>query len=303
MPSAPRLVDGAARDQSGAMHIEHIDAPSPAIRAAISAAIDVYNDSRTGRPEPAERVAVLLRGPDGATLGGAWCALYYDWLHVDLLHLPEAARGQGFGTRVMRAVERAAVRRGCRGVWLDTATFQAPGFYRGLGFTPIGAIADYQQGHDRMWLLKRDIVDGPDDPGVHVVWEPDDADHALILDQLVAFNAQQAGPSESRLFGLAVRDVTEGPVIGGLWGRMSRQWLCVDLLALPEQARGRRIGTELMERAEAMVRRHGGRGVWLDTFSFQARPFYEKRGYRVFGEIPDYPAPHSRFLLAKRFAA
>ena len=44
-------------------------------------------------------------------------------------------------------------------------------------------------------------------------------------------------------------------------------------------------------------------GIWLDTFSFQARRFYEKLGYVVFGELPDYPAGHSRYFLQKRLGA
>jgi ribosomal protein S18 acetylase RimI-like enzyme len=41
--------------------------------------------------------------------------------------------------------------------------------------------------------------------------------------------------------------------------------------------------------------------VWLDTFSFQARGFYEKLGYTVFGEIENHPPGHSRFFLRKIF--
>jgi hypothetical protein len=41
--------------------------------------------------------------------------------------------------------------------------------------------------------------------------------------------------------------------------------------------------------------------LWLDTFSFQARPFYEKLGYEVFGQLEDYPRGHSRYFLQKRF--
>ncbi|MDB5536981.1 MAG: Acetyltransferase family protein, partial [Devosia sp.] len=40
-------------------------------------------------------------------------------------------------------------------------------------------------------------------------------------------------------------------------------------------------------------------GIWLDTFSFQARPFYEKLGYSVFGTIPDYPPGGARYFLSK----
>jgi hypothetical protein len=53
--------------------------------------------------------------------------------------------------------------------------------------------------------------------------------------------------------------------------------------------------------AEAEARSRGCVGSYLDTFSFQARPFYEKQGYSLFATIADYPPPHSRFFLSKRF--
>lgn len=286
-----------------ALLIEQTDGADMRGRAEISAAIDVHNSAQTGRPEPAIRRAVLLRDAEGRTLGGAWCVGYWDWLHVDLLHLPQAARGQGIGTRVMRAVEREAARLGYRGVWLDTATFQAPAFYAKLGYRVFGGIGQYAPGVDRLFLLKQDPQDGPDDPGLVVSDDPTDADRAVILDGLIAFNTSAAGPEQMGRLGLLVREQADGPVVGGLWGRWSRRWLFVELLALPARLQRHRLGSELMERAEQACRDRASRGVWLDTFSFQARPFYQKRGYTQFGEIPDYPGQHRRYLLAKRLDA
>ena len=43
----------------------------------------------------------------------------------------------------------------------------------------------------------------------------------------------------------------------------------------------------------------GWHGVFLTTFSFQARPFYEKSGYEVVADIQDYPKGHSHHVLKK----
>jgi ribosomal protein S18 acetylase RimI-like enzyme len=58
-----------------------------------------------------------------------------------------------------------------------------------------------------------------------------------------------------------------------------------------------------MQRAEDEARRRGCRGAWLDTYSFQARGFYERIGYEVFGVIDDFPPGHSRLFLRKTFSA
>jgi hypothetical protein len=51
---------------------------------------------------------------------------------------------------------------------------------------------------------------------------------------------------------------------------------------------------------EAEAIRRGCHGAFLDTFSYQARPFYEKLGYEVFGTLEDYPPGHQRFYMRKR---
>jgi hypothetical protein len=55
-----------------------------------------------------------------------------------------------------------------------------------------------------------------------------------------------------------------------------------------------------MRRAEAVAAARGCVGVWLDTFSFQARPFYERLGYSVFGTLEDNPRGGARFFMQKR---
>jgi GNAT superfamily N-acetyltransferase len=76
----------------------------------------------------------------------------------------------------------------------------------------------------------------------------------------------------------------------------------VELLFVPKEYRGAGLGTELMRLAEEEARRRGCRGAWLDTFSFQARGFYERLGYSVFGTIGDHPPGHSRFFMKKALA-
>jgi hypothetical protein len=58
-----------------------------------------------------------------------------------------------------------------------------------------------------------------------------------------------------------------------------------------------------MAEAEVFARQRGLLGVWLDTFSFQARPFYEKLGFSVFGTLHDHPAGGARYFMQKRFDA
>lgn len=135
--------------------------------------------------------------------------------------------------------------------------------------------------------------------GIEVVAAPGEAERDAILSALVAYNDDAAGPTERHTVALVVRNA-HGAIVGGLWGSTGYRWLFIQYLVLPADLRGSGLGRDLMAAAEAEAKRHGCVGVWLDTFSFQARGFYEKLGYRVCGQIDDFPPDEARYFLAKR---
>jgi len=69
---------------------------------------------------------------------------------------------------------------------------------------------------------------------------------------------------------------------------------------LREDLRGQGYGERILERAEEEARKRGVKDVYLDTFSFQAPGFYQKLGYRVFGELVDFPPGHTRHFMTKQ---
>lgn len=91
-----------------------------------------------------------------------------------------------------------------------------------------------------------------------------------------------------------------GTVVGGLWARTNYAWLVIEMLFVPEQLRGRGVGSRLVQKAEAAARVRGCIGMQVDTFDFQARAFYERLGFAVFGIQEDLPPGHRCFYLCKR---
>ena len=128
---------------------------------------------------------------------------------------------------------------------------------------------------------------------------PTTADRNAVLALLVAYNDSQAGPHGYKPLALLLRDAG-GATIGGLLGRSVYDWLYVELLGVPEPLRRRGIGAQLMRRAETVAIERGCVGVWVDTYGFQARGFYEKLGYEIFGTIDDHPRGSHRFFFRKR---
>jgi ribosomal protein S18 acetylase RimI-like enzyme len=82
-------------------------------------------------------LAVFCRQGDHI-VGGADGYTHWQWLHVSHLWVADALRRQSVGQHLMHVIEEQARRRGCRAAWLDTFSFQAPGFYEALGYRQFG---------------------------------------------------------------------------------------------------------------------------------------------------------------------
>ena len=129
--------------------------------------------------------------------------------------------------------------------------------------------------------------------------QSDPADMEFVHNGLRRHNNQFV-PSAYRPLNIFLRD-GGGAIVAGLLGHLYWGWLSVETLWVDERFRGQGYGGRLLDMAEAEARRHGCAHVQLDTLTFQARPFYEARGYRVYGELADFPAgtEHRRFYLTK----
>ena len=94
-----------------------------------------------------------------------------------------------------------------------------------------------------------------------------------------------------------------GTLLGGAYGLVNWTWLHVSLLWVSAEMRHQGLGSRLLAAIEAAGAERGCKEAHLDTFSYQARPFYERHGYRLFATLEDYPPGHRRMFLRKSLAA
>jgi|WetSurMetagenome_2_1015567.scaffolds.fasta_scaffold583150_2 GNAT superfamily N-acetyltransferase len=92
----------------------------------------------------------------------------------------------------------------------------------------------------------------------------------------------------------------ENRIVGGLVGYTFCGWLFVDSFWVEEALRGKGVGKRLMSLAENNALQMGCKYAHLETFTFEARPFYEKLGYEVFGTLEDYPPGQTKYFLKKK---
>jgi len=128
---------------------------------------------------------------------------------------------------------------------------------------------------------------------------PDDNAWTVIGGGLHQYNVQQAGEpqGEQICFLLLAPDQS---LVGGLIGKTHWGWFYINLLFIKEELRGKGYGHQLLNQAEEAARQSGATMAYLDTFSFQAPEFYKQHGYRVIGEMKDFPPGHTRFYMTKQ---
>lgn len=109
----------------------------------------------------------------------------------------------------------------------------------------------------------------------------DSKEFANSVEQKIAeFNWQHWEVSERLKLGLKLED-EHGSLLAGFSARTFGNWLQIDNLWVSETLRGQNIGSQLLAQAELIAIERGCIYAILDTLNFQARPFYEDRGYTL----------------------
>ena len=127
---------------------------------------------------------------------------------------------------------------------------------------------------------------------------PDPADVDVVKQGLDAHDASQGAVVDWVPLALFARD-SDGVIIAGLTASTYWEYLYVGRLWTDQRFRNMGIGSRLLADAEQEARRRGCHAVHLMTGSFNALPFYQKRGYTIFGVLNDMPTGHTQYFMTK----
>ena len=111
-----------------------------------------YNTEKMGK-QKYRRFAVSLR-EGRKTVGGIVGEVWTTVLFIQLFWIEQKLRGKDYGTKLIKAIEDEAKRFGATHSYVDTMSFQAPGFYRANGYKEFGSIEGYPGGVTRHWFTK-----------------------------------------------------------------------------------------------------------------------------------------------------
>lgn len=99
--------------------------------------------------------SVFLKCDSGKVFGGIQAMFDSEAIYIEALWIKENLRKQGYGKKLLAAVEREAIENGCRFSLVDTWDFQAEAFYLKNGYERIGELKNYWHGHSKIFLRKK----------------------------------------------------------------------------------------------------------------------------------------------------
>ena len=98
---------------------------------------------------------MIAHDPGGAVVGGAIGRTWGECCELQQLWVSAELRSTGIGTQLMDVFEQNAHSRGCRLVYLDTFSFQAPNFYQARGYVEMLRTEGFTGGVIKLTMHKR----------------------------------------------------------------------------------------------------------------------------------------------------
>jgi GNAT superfamily N-acetyltransferase len=131
---------------------------------------------------------------------------------------------------------------------------------------------------------------------------PSEEEVRQIVDGVRAYNQGIIGHGRPRAVASFLRD-DEGRIVGGAHGELWGRSVHIAAMWVAESQRGKGHGSALLRAVEDYAATNGHMLAYVETTSFQARPFYERLGYRVFGELEGIDDGYTLFFLRKDLQA
>lgn len=267
-------------------------------KETIVAGLRAYNKSKIGE-KSFPTLLIELDDGNGQRIGAISGQISWDYFEVRGFYVEPEYRSKGYGRALVEAAAfEARERFGTPQVEFVTSFPDLQDFLAHMGCVRQAELSDMPKGFDNAFLyFDPSKVERP--AIAYRVEEDAESETAEWLQKKnqEALNAHQIDGSKVEKSFLAVdRDLNP---LGGVYGYISRDWLYVSLLWVDEAARGRGIGNLVMEAIETWASEQGIQNAYVGTAQFQARPFYEKRGYRVINTCVDQPIGYECYTLIK----
>lgn len=138
---------------------------------------------------------------------------------------------------------------------------------------------------------------------IHDIVNGNENDAEFICNKLVEYNLSQVAKTQKIDFVNIYKKIVDenNKIIAGCIAKMYC-WnvIYIDILWVDGEFRKHGLGTKLLKEIEKVALEEKCSLIHLDTFDFQAKDFYIKQGYEVFGVLEDCPKNHCRYYMQKK---
>jgi GNAT superfamily N-acetyltransferase len=134
---------------------------------------------------------------------------------------------------------------------------------------------------------------------IRVQWSDNGNELQQLQNELLQVIEGAFGPPLRQNFAWVMRD-DAGILIGGVAGYVHWQWAYISQLWVHPNHQGQGHAKKLLEQVETWSKQNNFIGIYIDTFDGRVKEFYERRGFQVCGQIPDFPPGHQRTYLCRR---
>ena len=227
-------------------------------------------------------------------------------MYIDDMWVDEKYRRQELGSNALQAVEKVAKDRGCYLLMLGTWDFQARPYYLKHGYTVFATMHDSPKGHEDYELFKRldkkhmtrqcmpiayEILDGKEEDAEYICDQLDEGFNAKHLDikhDYIKINRKLVNKDGKVV--AAIMAGVDDIDIGWIW----KIWV-------DEEYRNQGLGTKLLKHYEKLAKEKGATKIKAEEVYDWNIDFFTKAGYKIAGELPDFPKGHNYYIVYKDF--
>ena len=253
-----------------------------------------------------ETVCKKIVDKDGNLIAGCIGDIYpWGMMYIDIMWVDEKYRRQELGSNALQALERVAEEKGCYLITLGTFDFQARPYYLKHGYTVFSTKKECPKGHEDYEMFKRlDVERAKREcrPIEYEIVNGTDEDAEYISDQLdYGFNAKHLRIAEHGYIKINRKLINkDGKVVAAIMAGVSEidiGWIWK--IWVDEEYRHQGLGTLLLNHFEKVAKQKGATVITTEEIFDWNVGFFLKSGYKVSGELQDFPKGHTYYLIEK----
>lgn len=110
--------------------------------------------AKKGHRRVSEVINIFLKDKHKKVHGGIIATVLWNGIEINSLWVEESLRGRGWGKKLVEEAEKEGKIRGCTIAYTNTFTWQAPEFYKKLGYKPFGKLDNFPKGYSLTYFYK-----------------------------------------------------------------------------------------------------------------------------------------------------